>query len=91
MSSNTLPTAGFDPQAVGVAFGLEGGKRSDPFTGENGVLIIELQNKTIAPEIADYTAYKTALQQEYQQRAGFNIAEAIKDHAEIEDQRYKFY
>jgi peptidyl-prolyl cis-trans isomerase D len=91
LSSNTLPTAGFDPTAVGVTFGLEGGKRSEPFTGENGVLLIELQNKTIAPEIADYTAYRTALQQEYQQSAGFNIAEAIKDHAEIEDQRYKFY
>ena len=91
LSSNTLPTAGFDPKAVGVAFGLEGGERSDPFAGENGVLIIELQNKTLAPEIADYTAYKTAIQQEYQQSAGFNIAEAIKDHAEIEDQRYKFY
>ena len=91
LGSNTLPTAGFDPRAVGLAFGLEDGERSDPFNGENGVLIIELQNKTIAPEIADYTAYKTAIQQEYQQRAGFNIAEAIKDHAEIEDQRYKFY
>ena len=91
LSTNTLPTAGFDPKAVGIAFGLEDGKRSEPFNGENGVLIIELQNKTIAPEIADYTAYKTTLQQQYLQRSGFNIAEAIKDNAEIEDQRYKFY
>jgi peptidyl-prolyl cis-trans isomerase D len=54
-------------------------------------LIIELQNKTVAPEIADYTAYKATIQQQNQQRIGFNIAEAIKDHAEIEDMRYKFY
>ncbi|HEX8037823.1 MAG TPA: peptidylprolyl isomerase [Chryseosolibacter sp.] len=91
LSSNSLPTAGFDPQAVGRAFGLENGKRSDPFRGENGVLIIELQNKTIAPEVADYTAYKTTLRQRNQQRSGFNIAEAIKDNAGIEDLRYKFY
>ena len=91
LSSNTLPSAGFDPKAVGIAFGLEDGKRSEPFAGENGVLVIEMQNKTIAPEIADYTAYKTTIQQQAQQRSGFNIAEAIKDHAEIEDQRYKFY
>ncbi len=91
LSSNSLPTAGFDPQAVGKAFGLENGKRSDPFRGENGVLIIELQNKTIAPEIADYTAYKTTIQQRNQQRSGFNIAEAIKDEADIQDLRYKFY
>lgn len=91
LSSSSLPTAGFDPRAVGRAFGLENGKRSDPFRGENGVLIIELQNKTIAPEIADYTAYKTTLRQRNQQRSGFNIAEAIKDNAGIEDLRYKFY
>lgn len=91
LSTNNLPTAGFDPKAVGKAFGIESGKRSDPIQGENGVLIIEVQNKTIAPEIADYSTYKTAIAQENQQRSGFNIAEAIKDHAEIEDKRYKFY
>lgn len=91
LASNNLPTAGFDPKAVGIVFGLEDGKRSDPYKGENGVLVLELQNKTIAPEIADYTAYKTAIQQEYQQRTAFNIAEALKDHADIEDMRYKFY
>lgn len=91
LASNNLPTAGFDPKAVGIVFGLEDGKRSDPYKGENGVLVLELQNKTIAPEIADYTAYKTAIQQEYQQRSAFNIAEALKDHADIEDMRYKFY
>lgn len=91
LSSNNLPSAGFDPKAVGIAFGLENGKRSEPFRGENGVLLIELQNKTIAPEIADYSAYKTAIQQQNQQMSTFNIAEAIKDAAEIEDVRYKFY
>lgn len=91
LSSNNLPSAGYDPRAVGIAFGLEDSERSKPFAGENGVLVIELQNKTIAPDIADYTAYKTALQQRNQQRSGFNIAEAIKEYAEIEDMRYKFY
>lgn len=91
LGSNNLPTAGFDPEAVGRAFGLEDGKRSAPFAGENGVLVIEMENKTIAPEVADYTAYKAALQQRSQQRSGFNIAEAIKDQAEIEDMRYRFY
>jgi peptidyl-prolyl cis-trans isomerase D len=91
LASNNLPTAGFDPKAVGIVFGLESGERSDPYKGENGVLVLELQNKTIAPEIADYTAYKTAIQQEYQQRTAFNIAEALKDQADIEDMRYKFY
>jgi peptidyl-prolyl cis-trans isomerase D len=91
MSSSTLPTAGFDPVAVGVAFSLENGKRSKPFAGESGVIIMELQNKTIAPAIADYTAYKAPIEQNAQNRSSFNIAEAIKENANIVDKRYKFY
>ncbi|HEY0654623.1 MAG TPA: peptidylprolyl isomerase [Chryseosolibacter sp.] len=91
MNATSLQGAGFDPKAVGVAFALENGKRSEPFAGENGVLIMEVQNKTVAPEIADYTQYEAPLQQNVQTRASFNIAEAIKEHAKIEDKRYKFY
>lgn len=90
LSSNAIPSAGFDPAAVGLAFSLENGERSEPFAGENGVFIIELQNKTVAPEIADYSVYKTQLQQAALQR-NYNSAEAIKEYAEIEDKRYRYY
>jgi peptidyl-prolyl cis-trans isomerase D len=91
LNATSLQGAGFDPKAVGVAFALENGKRSEPFAGENGVLIMESQNKTIAPEVADYSAYELPIQQNVQTRSSFNIAEAIKDNAKIEDKRYKFY
>jgi peptidyl-prolyl cis-trans isomerase D len=90
LTSTSLPTAGFDPTAVGIAFNLENGKRSQPFAGENGVLIIENQNKTTAPEITDYLTYKGPLEQSAVNRS-YSIAEAIKDNAKIEDKRYKFY
>lgn len=91
LNSSSLPSAGFDPKAVGVAFSLENGKRSAPFAGENGVLIMETQNKTVAPSIEDYSAYKTPVQQNMQSRSSFGIAEAIKENANIVDKRYKFY
>ncbi|MDH5248670.1 MAG: SurA N-terminal domain-containing protein [Cyclobacteriaceae bacterium] len=91
MSSNSLPNAGFDPQAVGLAFSLENGKRSKPFAGENGVIIMELQNKTIAPSIADYGVYKSQLEQGRQNSKTRGIAEAIKESSDIVDKRYKFY
>ena len=91
MNASSLQGAGFDPKAVGVAFALESGKRSEPFAGENGVLIMEVQNKTVAPELADYSPYETPIRQNVQTRSSFNIAEAIKEHANIEDKRYKFY
>ncbi len=49
LNSNSLPTVGFDPIAVGTAFSLENGKQSKPLAGENGVVVMELTNKTIAP------------------------------------------
>jgi peptidyl-prolyl cis-trans isomerase D len=91
LNSSSLPSAGFDPKAVGVAFSLENGKRSAPFAGENGVLIIETQNKTIAPSIQDVSAYKLPIQQNQQSRSSFGIVEAIKENANIVDKRYKFY
>jgi peptidyl-prolyl cis-trans isomerase D len=91
LNSNALGSAGFDPRAVGIAFSLEGGKRSQPYAGENGVLLIETQNKTVAPEIADYAVYRAQLEQSALNRNMYNIAEAIKDKANIEDKRYKYY
>ncbi len=91
LNSNSLPTVGFDPQAVGVAFSLENGKRSAPIAGENGVVIMELQNKTIAPSLSEYSPYKTQLEQGNYNRNTIGIGEAIKESADIEDKRYKFY
>ena len=91
LSSNTMTTVGFDPLAVGTAFSPEGGKRTEPFAAERGVLIVEMQNKTIAPAIADYTSYKNQLEQVALNRNTMSIADAIKNKANIIDTRYKFY
>lgn len=91
LASNSIPTVGFDPKVVGTAFSLESGKRSAAVAGENGVVIIELQNKTIAPALNDYTLYVNQLEQGNQGRNSFNISEAIKDNSGIDDKRYKFF
>ncbi|HTH55979.1 MAG TPA: peptidylprolyl isomerase [Cyclobacteriaceae bacterium] len=89
MATNTLPGAGLDPTAVGRVFSLENGKRSAPFAGENGVVVVELQTKTIAPETGSYS--RDELQRNLTNRSSLNIAEAIKDGSNIKDKRYKFY
>jgi peptidyl-prolyl cis-trans isomerase D len=70
---------------------LENAKRSAPFAGENGVILLELQNKTVAPEVGDYAMYKNELLKNLNNKSGLNIAEAIKDGSKIKDKRYKFY
>ena len=91
LGSNTLGSVGFDSKAVGIAFSLESGKRSKPYAGERGVLLVEMNNKTIAPAIADYSSNKLRLEQVAQNKNTMNINEAIKDKANIVDNRYKFY
>ena len=91
LNASNLPTAGFDPTAVGKAFSLESGKRSAPFAGENGVLVMELTNKTIAPAVGDYSIFKNQLKQAIDTRSAYIIMEAIKDGSNIKDARYKFY
>lgn len=91
LSTNAMTTVGFDPLAVGTAFSPENGKRTKPFATERGVLIVEMQNKTIAPAIGDYSAYKTQQEQIVTNRNTSSIAPAIKKQANIVDNRYKYY
>lgn len=91
LNSNTLPSVGLDPVAVGKIFALENGKRSEPFAGENGVLVAELQNKTIAPAVGDYSMFRNQLLQGLNGKSAYAISEALKEGANIEDKRYKFF
>lgn len=91
ISSNNLPNVGFAAKAVGRAFAMQPEQTSEPITTENGVVMIQLVALTDAPEIADYATYKDQLQQQRSSRIGYNIAEAVQEAADIEDNRYKFY
>ena len=94
MSDNTLsslPTAGPVPEAIGVAFGLNEGEISRAVKTESGIFIIQLEALTEAPEIADYSNYKEQIIQERTGSVSFYISQLVKDFAEIEDKRYRFY
>jgi peptidyl-prolyl cis-trans isomerase D len=91
LSANSLQNVGFAPKAVGAAFALESGERSGPITTDNGVVIIEMLSITPAPQIADYSMYKQQLTEQYENTVSYNIANAVKEHADIEDRRYKFF
>ncbi|MDH5475909.1 MAG: SurA N-terminal domain-containing protein [Cyclobacteriaceae bacterium] len=92
LNASTLPSVtGLAPEAVGIAFGLQSGERSAAISVDQGVIIIEVLNRTTAPEIGDYTIYTDQLKQRQKSKVSFNITEAIKEHANIKDERYKFY
>ena len=90
-ASTTIPGFGVEPAAIGKAFGIKQGARTAPIEGQNGVLIVELLSLNQAPETNDFASIK---QQMTSARAG-NVQskafEAIKENAEIKDNRVKFF
>lgn len=87
----SLPTIGYAPAAVGVAFGQAEGQVSKPVEVQNGVVVVKTIAKTEAQEIADYAATREQIAQRRLNRVPYQIAEAVKDAAEVEDKRYKFF
>jgi peptidyl-prolyl cis-trans isomerase D len=87
----SIPGAGFDPVLFGSLMSVEAGKRSKPLIAENGVVVADVTNKTVAPGMGDYSMFKSQLKQAVDNRGSYYIAEALKDAAKVEDQRYKFF
>ncbi len=91
MKTPTVSGAGREPAVVGTAFALEIGKTSNPIIGNNGVYVIEVTKKTPASGLETYRSY---VSQESKDRIGAvdsKVFEALKEAAEIEDKRAKFY
>jgi peptidyl-prolyl cis-trans isomerase D len=87
----TIPNVGYEPDAVGRAFALKPGQKSAPIQGEQGVLVVE--GTTVTPPAApgDVKTLRTQLAQQRAQRQDGLIYEAIKAHAEVKDNRSKFF
>lgn len=106
LSSNSFTSVGFAPEAVGVAFSLEEGERTAPFAIDNGVIMLVSTAKSAPEDLESYDAYisqvttsrvsrKTVIANFplsfYPVQVSQRLDNAVKEYAEIEDNRYKFY
>ena len=87
---SAIPGVGFEPDAVGRAFALKPGQKSAPIQGEQGVLVVESTSVTPAAP-GDVKAVRTQLAAQRQQRQDGLVFEAIKAHANVKDNRSKFF
>jgi peptidyl-prolyl cis-trans isomerase D len=87
----TIPGVGYEPDAVGKAFALKPGQKSAPIQGEQGVLVVEGTNVTPPATPGDVKTVRTQLAQQRAQRQDGLIYEAIKAHANVKDDRSKFF
>lgn len=91
MNTTTLSGAGQEPKVVGTAFGLKEGETSKLIEGVKGIFLIEVTKITEAPKLDNYQANITRLSSQRVGQAQTKVYNALKNIAEIEDNRALFY
>ncbi|GAB4249602.1 MAG: SurA N-terminal domain-containing protein [Ekhidna sp.] len=106
MFSNSITTVGYAPEAIGLAFALDEEEITRGFSIQNGVMVIKLVAKDIPADIDDYSEFALQVSSQRLGQSTMiadfplsyfrvfvprNIDDAIKEFAEIEDMRYKFF
>lgn len=86
----SIPNVGYEPKVVGTAFSSKAGQISKPIEGNSGVYVICTKSVTKAPAIKDHKEYITKVQQQVLNYAG-RVMPALKNDADIEDNRADFY
>ena len=91
VKSPTIPGAGREPLVVGIATVMDQGATSDLIEGETGVFKLEVTGKTEAPELDNYAPYANTLRSSLGPRVAAEVYQALRDKAEIEDNRSIYY
>ena len=91
MLSPTIAGAATEPRVVGAAFGLKPGEVSKPIDGRNGVYVVRTTAINKAPALEDYSAFVIRAAQAAGNQAGVAAYNALKEAADIEDNRSDFY
>ncbi|WP_343487991.1 peptidylprolyl isomerase [Allomuricauda sp. d1] len=89
--SPTIPGAGREPMVVGTAFGLQKDEVSDLIEGETGVFKVKVTNVNVAITLPNYTTYSNTLRTSNTNAVNSAVYNALKEKAEIEDNRAIFY
>jgi peptidyl-prolyl cis-trans isomerase D len=84
-----IPNAGFERKVVGTAFAIGVNKISKPIEGFSGVYVVKPTLVTKAPALKDYKDYTAKVKAQAQSYTG-RVIPALKEEAEIEDNRGKF-
>ena len=91
LNSGSLTRVGAAPKAIGAIFGMQEGQRSQPIADQSGVVVVQVDGLTVAPEVADYSAYESDVRRKGNGNISFTLTQAIDQLAGVKDYRHKFY
>ncbi len=86
-----IPGYGKEPKVVAKAFVLKPDEISNPIDGNKGVYVVKTLKITKAPDIKNYMPYVEKLKKQQETAIGSKVVNALKDKADIEDNRAMIY
>ena len=104
--SNNINGVGYSPEAIGISFALEEEEMTKAFAVQDGIIVIKLTAKDIPADIEDYSSFALQVSSQrlganavvadfplsyFRISVSEKIDNAVKEFAEIEDMRYKFF
>lgn len=104
--SNSISGIGYAPEAIGISFALEEEETTQAFAVQDGVIVVKLTAKDIPADVDDYSAFALQVSSQrlgpnalvadfplsyFRIFVSRKIDDAVKEFAEIEDMRYKFF
>ena len=90
VKTSLIPNVGPEAKVVGKAFNLAAGKTSEIIEGNAGIFMIKTKSVAKAPAAASYASYINQDKTQNQSYATSKAYTALKDKADIEDNRGNF-
>lgn len=90
-SAQAIPGLGREPAVIGTIDGMEVGDISEPVKGNQGVYVLLVESRAEAPAANNYATNAMILNSSLSSRVDFEVYEALKEKAEIIDNRAKFF
>ena len=91
MKNPTLSGAGREPLVIGTAFGLAEGATSELVSGNSGVYAVQVTKVTAAAALPSYQAAANRVGKAKENAVNTQLYNALKEAAEIKDNRAVFY
>lgn len=90
-SNPYLQGVGSEPRLVGIIFAMKAGQTSKAIRGDNAVFAVSVEKVTEPAATKDYTANQKQIADQRKQRSEYEVFNALKEKANVEDNRGKFY
>ena len=91
MAAPTIPGAGAEPEVVGAAFAKAAGETTSLIAGEKGVFKVRVTAINNAPALENYASFANQLNSAATPAVNTKVYQALKNAAEIEDNRANFF